>query len=111
GNFQYSRFLPTLIKCNQVARHADARHRIEKLCFPTAVPLLSRRLIAMSRLLREKFAFVIFFSFSSILIIMTAALGQAQSAATVQTTVGGSDMAAASTITKNWYRISPSGTA
>jgi len=64
----------------------------------------------MSRFLREKFAFI-FLSFFSILIILTAALGRAQSAATLQTTVGGPDMAAASTVTNNWYRISPSATA
>lgn len=44
------------------------------------------------------------------LVVITPAFVHAQSTATLQTTIGGSDLAAASSVTHNWYRILPAAT-
>jgi hypothetical protein len=44
------------------------------------------------------------------LVVITPAFVKAQSTATLQTTIGGSDLAAASSVSNNWYRIQPAAT-
>jgi hypothetical protein len=57
----------------------------------------------MLRTLRIEITFVF-------LTIFTAVLAHAQSGAPLQAAIGGSDIAAASSVTNNWYRIFPSAT-